>query len=81
MGTVAGRSVAVYAGKAGDDPSTGRLLVLTAGASMNVDSAVTLDLPRVGSLRVASARDTTLTLTDAWGVAHEFDVAAMSWVS
>ncbi|MHB8275540.1 MAG: hypothetical protein ACYDC9_12395, partial [Dermatophilaceae bacterium] len=46
VGTVAERTVAVYAGQAGDDPSTGRLLVMTAVPSMGVEAAgFTVDLP------------------------------------
>ena len=82
VGTVAGRSVAVYAGQAGEDPSTGLLLVMTAGPSMGVEAAgFTVDLPGAGSLRVASARAAILTITDSRGAARIFDVAARKWVS
>ena len=82
VGTVAGLSVAVYAGQAGEDPSTGRLLVMTADRSIGVQAArFTVDLPGAGSLRVASARAATLTITDSRGAARIFDVAARKWVS
>ncbi len=75
VGTVAGRTIAVFAGQSGEDPSMGRLLVMTAGPSMGVSSGRTVDLPGVGPLSVASASGGTLSIMDSRGVAHAFDVA------
>ncbi len=81
VGTVAGQSIAVFAGQSGEDPSMGRLLVITAGPSMSVQSGNTVDLPGVGALRVAAASGGTLSVMDSRGVAHAFDAAAARWTS
>lgn len=79
VGRHADRSVAVYAGRAGDDPTRGRVLVLWASAADT--SGTTLDLPGAGALRVvAGAPDaTTITLVDAAGVRHRLDVVTPAW--
>ncbi|AIY18174.1 hypothetical protein GUY44_24035 [Pimelobacter simplex] len=79
VGRHADRSVAVYAGRAGDDPTRGRVLVMWASAADT--SGTTLDLPGAGTLRVvAGAPDaTTITLVDAAGVRHRLDVVTPAW--
>lgn len=74
VGQVAGKTVAVYAGRAGEDESVGRLLIMVAGPSMQTESGGHADLAGTGALRVASADGTTLTITDARGKTHTFDV-------
>jgi hypothetical protein len=76
VGTVAGRSVAVYAGRAGDDPATGRLMVVNAAADMSIDSSRFVDLPGSGELRITSANGTTLTIVDAQGGEYTFAESA-----
>jgi len=76
VGTVAGRSVAVYAGRAGDDPATGRLMVVNAAADMSIDSSRFVDLPGSGELRITSANGTTLTIMDAQGGEYTFAESA-----
>lgn len=78
VGTVAGRSVAVYAGRAGDNPATGRLMVVNAGPDMSVDSSRFVDLPGSGALRITAAIGATLTIVDAQGRSYTFDAAAHS---
>lgn len=79
VGTVAGRSVAVYAGHAGDNPATGRLMVVTAASDMSVDSSHFVDLPGSGALHIMSANGTTLTIVDDQGGRHSFDASTSSW--
>jgi hypothetical protein len=76
VGTLAGRSVAVYAGRAGTDDTIGRVLVTTAGPTMALESAYMRDLPGSGALVVTSAQGGLLTLTDVRGGTHVFDLAA-----
>lgn len=75
VGTVAGRSVAVYAGRAGDDPDTGRLMVVNAADDMSIDSSRFVDLPGSGELVITSANGTTLTIADAQGSEYTFAVS------
>lgn len=79
VGTVAGRSVAVYAGRAGDNATTGRLMVVSAAPDMTVESSRFVDLPESGELRITSAAGATLTIVDAQGAEHTFDVSTVSW--
>lgn len=79
VGTVAGRSVAVYAGRAGDNLATGRLMVVTAAPDMSIDSSDFVDLPGSGALRITSADGMTLTIVDAHGAKHAFDVSSLNW--
>jgi hypothetical protein len=79
VGTVAGRSVAVYAGRAGDNLATGRLMVVNAASDMSVDSSRFVDLPGSGQLRITSASGSTLTIVDAQGAEHMFDVSSSTW--
>jgi|GEM_PF-1681994 len=76
VGPVGGTNVAVYAGVSGSDRTTGRLLVVVEGPTLD---PTTVDLPGSGALAVASADGSLLTLTDASGATHVFDVAARAW--
>ena len=79
VGTLAGTSVAVYAGRAGENESTGRLMIQYAGSDMSITSARLVDVPGSGALRITSASGTTLTIVDAKGASHTFDVASSNW--
>lgn len=76
VGQAGGHTVAVFAGRSGSDESVGRLQVVVAGPSMNVESGATVDLAGTGALRVVSADGAMLTIADAHGGAHTFDVLA-----
>jgi len=76
VGPVAGTTVAVYAGVSGSDPTTGRLLVVVEGPTLD---PTTVDLPGSGALTATSADGDLLTVTDASGATHVFDVAARAW--
>lgn len=79
VGKIGGRSVAVHAGRAGDDPTLGRVLVVW--ASSGGTTGTTLDLPGAGALEVVAGEpdSTTLTLVDAAGVRHVLDVVSQAW--
>lgn len=76
VGRAGGHTIAVYAGRAGGDASVGRLLIMIAGPSMRTESGATVDLPGAGALRVVSADSAMLTIVDAHGGTHTFDVLA-----
>ncbi|WP_377322000.1 hypothetical protein ACFJIY_22145 [Pimelobacter simplex] len=79
VGKIGGRSIAVYAGRAGDDPTIGRVLVVW--ASSEDTRGTTLDLPGAGALEVVAGEpdSTTLTLVDAAGARHVLDVVSQAW--
>jgi len=79
VGTLAGNSVAVYAGRAGENESTGRLMIQYARPDMGISSSRFVDLPGSGALRITSASGTTLTIADANLVRHTFDVVSSGW--
>jgi hypothetical protein len=81
VGDVNGRSVAVYAGVAGEDQTIGRLLVIAVGSSMSIENASWVDLPGAGRLKIVSATRSAVTVTDSRGGVHVFDAATKKWVS
>ncbi|HSF26321.1 MAG TPA: hypothetical protein VLC50_02265 [Actinomycetes bacterium] len=81
VGRVGGHTVAVFAGRSGSDESVGRLQVVVAGRSMNVESGATVALAGAGALRVVSAEGAMLTIADAHGGTHTFDVLAQRFFS
>jgi hypothetical protein len=81
VGLLDKHSVAVYAGVAGDDPSLGRLLVMSAVPDDSGQLGYKIDLPGGGPLRVLDARGTDLVIADSHGGEHIFDVRAGEWTS
>jgi hypothetical protein len=81
VGVIDGRSVAVHAGQAGAEATTGRLLVMLAAADMTVDRAYTRDVAGSGPLRVTAATGTTITLIDSHGAEHLFDITTEAFTS
>ncbi|HEX2893648.1 MAG TPA: hypothetical protein VHO29_06555 [Marmoricola sp.] len=82
VGNLGGQSVAVYAGRAGDDETTGRVLIAWATPSGETERQVSLDLPGAGALRVqdGAADAAVVTIRDAAGVDHQLNVASGTWV-
>lgn len=69
--------VAVYAGRAGDDPSVGTLIVAWSDPNR---PGKTVTVPGVGSLGVASVLGSVVTLRDSSGGVHFFDALLAKWV-
>ncbi|MEN0129609.1 MAG: hypothetical protein AAGC49_09230, partial [Brevundimonas sp.] len=67
--------VAVYAGVSGADATTGRLMIMDPADS----APAIVDLAGSGKLHVESADGSRLTIKDAHGAIHVFDVATVAW--
>lgn len=80
VGTLGGDSVAVYAGQAGLDPDTGRVLVRFDNSVASSDSGYTLDLAASGPLRVVAASGTLVTVVDRTQTRHVLNLSTRSWV-
>jgi hypothetical protein len=78
VGTVDGQTYAVHAGRAGseEDASIGRVFVLRQGTGTTQPVGYFRDLAGVGALRVTAAEGSLITLVDAAGGRHVFDLAA-----
>jgi hypothetical protein len=68
-------TLAVWAGRSGEDVTRGRVLVGTFDGQQQVVSRDTVDLPATGPLRIVSAHGVVLRLVDAAGRPHRFDAA------
>jgi len=76
-GKVGGRWWQVWAGRAGNDPDLGRLLVMNEATG----SGSYVDLKGSGELRIVKQVDDTLVIEGADGATHVFDVATGSWAT
>jgi hypothetical protein len=78
VGTFDGQTYAVHAGRAGseEDAGIGRVFVLRQGTGTTEPVGYFRDLAGVGALRVTAAEGSLITLVDAAGGTHVFDLAA-----
>jgi hypothetical protein len=81
VGTSDGVQVAVYAGQAGFDENTGRVLIVFNGRGAAEAAGYDLDLTGSGPLHVLSGSDGMVVLADASGAQHVLDIAKHAWAS
>lgn len=79
-GTVNGRLLAVYAGRDGSTPSTGRLLVTSSAPDYSDGQRTFVDAPGAGTLHVDADRGTTLAISSTSGqrLAYDLQTGALS---
>lgn len=77
VGKIGDHYLAVYAGRSGEDPATGRVMAVSSVGDMN---GYTLDLPGTGALKVIAAAGPVITLQDEHGGLHVLATEEGKWV-
>lgn len=77
VGKGEGSYLVVHAGRSGSDDLTGRVLALWSDDNR---IGYTLDLERVGALRILKADESVLVMVDSEGAEHRLDAVAGEWL-